>query len=292
MAEINLGNIKFNWRGAYAGGTAYVVDDVVSSAGSSYVCILASTGNTPPNGTYWNLMAQGGTGSAATLTTTGDMLYRDGSGLQRLGIGTAGQELKVNSGASAPEWYTPAVASSDVVKISSGSFSNVGQLSIDGDSEWGANNTYAMHKLVLYNYNPTSSSNLMLRQNTSGSADSGSIYSFTTNQRNSSNATFSTVVYGDNDTSMQLSYDNIRGGVLNSIEIDIYNMRVTDSSAHLSIVSNTANPNQDGTGRMIWCNAAGITKTTSTDNTNRTGLLIYQSAGNITGNYAVYGFKR
>ena len=116
MAEINLGAIRFNWKGAYAGGTAYVVDDVVSSAGSSYVCILASTGNTPPNGTYWNLMAQGGTGSAATLTTTGDMLYRDGSGLQRLGIGTAGQELKVNSGASAPEWYTPAVASSGVLQ--------------------------------------------------------------------------------------------------------------------------------------------------------------------------------
>ena len=110
MAEINLGNIKFNWRGAYAGGTAYVVDDVVSSAGSSYVCILASTGNTPPNGTYWNLMAEAGTDGTngtdvlTTLTTTGDMLYRDGSGAQRLGIGTAGQELAANSGATAPEW--------------------------------------------------------------------------------------------------------------------------------------------------------------------------------------------
>ena len=110
MAEINLGNIKFNWKGAYAGGTAYVVDDVVESGGSSYVCILASTGNTPPNGTYWNLMAEAGTDGTdvlTTLTTTGDMLYRDGSGAQRLGIGTAGQELKVNSGATAPEWYTP-----------------------------------------------------------------------------------------------------------------------------------------------------------------------------------------
>mgnify|MGYP003147584961 FL=1 len=111
MAEINLGAIRFNWKGAYAGGTAYVVDDVVSYLGSSYVCILASTGNVPTNGTYWNLMAQGGTGSSSTLTTAGDMLYRDGSGLQRLAIGTAGQELKVNSGASAPEWYTPAAAS-------------------------------------------------------------------------------------------------------------------------------------------------------------------------------------
>mgnify|MGYP001251947044 FL=1 len=45
MATINLGAIKFNWKGPYNNGTAYVVDDVVSSGGSSYVCILASTGN-------------------------------------------------------------------------------------------------------------------------------------------------------------------------------------------------------------------------------------------------------
>ena len=30
--EVNLGAIRFNWKGAYAGGTAYVADDVVSSA--------------------------------------------------------------------------------------------------------------------------------------------------------------------------------------------------------------------------------------------------------------------
>ena len=39
-----------------------------------------------------------------TLTTQGDMLYRDASGGQRLSIGTAGQILKVNSGGTAPEW--------------------------------------------------------------------------------------------------------------------------------------------------------------------------------------------
>ena len=145
MAEINLGAIRFNWKGAYAGGTAYVVDDVVESGGSSYVCILASTGNTPPNGTYWNLMAQGGTGSAATLTTTGDMLYRDGSGLQRLGIGTAGQELKVNSGASAPEWYTPAAASSDFVKLYSNEITSGNPSAIDIQNCFSA--TYNIYKL-------------------------------------------------------------------------------------------------------------------------------------------------
>jgi len=105
MATINLGAIKFNWRGAYAGGTAYTVDDVVSSGGSSYVCILASTGNAVSNATYWSVMAEGGD-VATTLTTQGDVLYRDGSGLQRLAKGTASQALKMNSGATAPEWAT------------------------------------------------------------------------------------------------------------------------------------------------------------------------------------------
>jgi hypothetical protein len=78
MATINLGAIKFNWKGAYNNSTAYVVDDVVESGGNSYVCILASTGNTPPNGTYWELMAQKGT-DTSVLTTQGDVLYHDGS---------------------------------------------------------------------------------------------------------------------------------------------------------------------------------------------------------------------
>ena len=103
MAEINLGNIKFNWKGAYGGGTAYVVDDVVESGGSSYVCILASTGNTPPNGTYWNLMAEAGT-DTSVLTTQGDVLYRDASGLQRLAAGTSGQVLQTGGSGANPSW--------------------------------------------------------------------------------------------------------------------------------------------------------------------------------------------
>jgi hypothetical protein len=61
MAQVNIGAIKFNWKGPYNNGTAYVVDDVVSSGGSSYVCILASTGNAVSNGTYWQIMSSAGT---------------------------------------------------------------------------------------------------------------------------------------------------------------------------------------------------------------------------------------
>ena len=109
MATINLGAIKFNWKGAYNNSTAYVVDDVVSSGGSSYVCILASQGNAVSNTTYWNVMAQAGTDGTdvgTTLTTQGDILYRNGSGLQRLANKnrTSGQFLKTQGSDANPVW--------------------------------------------------------------------------------------------------------------------------------------------------------------------------------------------
>ena len=110
MATVNLGRIKPVFRGAYAGGTAYVVDDIVTHGNESFICIQAGTGNATSNASYWTkLAAKGadGTDVGTTLTTQGDILFRDGSGLQRLAIGTANQELRVNSGGNALEYHTP-----------------------------------------------------------------------------------------------------------------------------------------------------------------------------------------
>ena len=112
MATVNIGKIKFNWKGTYAGGTDYVVDDVVEYNGSSYICILASTGNLPTNATYFEQMSSAGTNGTngtdltTTLTTQGDLVVRGASGLERLAIGSAGQALKVNSGATGFEFGT------------------------------------------------------------------------------------------------------------------------------------------------------------------------------------------
>jgi len=38
---------------AYNGATAYVPGDIVASGGVNYYCIANTTGNAPPNGTYW-----------------------------------------------------------------------------------------------------------------------------------------------------------------------------------------------------------------------------------------------
>ena len=107
MATIDLGAIRFNWKGAYNNSTAYVADDVVSFGGASYINILASTGVAVSNTSNWNVMSTAGTDGtdvAATITTEGDLLYRDGSGPARLAKGTGFQVLRMNTGATAPEW--------------------------------------------------------------------------------------------------------------------------------------------------------------------------------------------
>ena len=131
MATINLGAIKFNWKGAYNSSTSYAVDDVVSSGGNSYVCIQAHSNQAVGNATaYWNIMSSAGTNGTngtdltSTLTAQGDMLYRDGSGLQKLAKGTASQELRMNSGATAPEWFTPS-ASGGLLKSDYSTYSTV-----------------------------------------------------------------------------------------------------------------------------------------------------------------------
>ena len=178
MATINLGAIKFNWRGAYNSATAYAVDDVVSSGGSSYICILASTGNAVSNGTYWEQMSSAGTNGTdgtdltTTLTTQGDILYRDGSGLQRLTNGPAVQVLQMNSGATAPEYGT---VSSDCVKLASGTIGQVSSVSIDGYFT----SDYDYYRIILTNVRTdTSNRQFYWRINQGGTSQTGNNYRF------------------------------------------------------------------------------------------------------------------
>ena len=110
MATIDLGKIKFVFRGTYAGGTAYVPDDVVTftdgSVTSSYICTTATTGNNPSSGGTahgsWAFLAKGQ--ATSPTTTQGDLIVRGSSADQRLAIGSAGQTLKVNSSGNGLEY--------------------------------------------------------------------------------------------------------------------------------------------------------------------------------------------
>ena len=110
MATIDLGKVKLVWRGTYNGSFNYVPDDVVyyvdGSVGSSYICVANSTGNAPSSGgslhASWNYLAKGQ--AVSPTTTQGDIIVRGASADGRLAIGSAGQVLKVNSGANGLEY--------------------------------------------------------------------------------------------------------------------------------------------------------------------------------------------
>ena len=64
MAEFRLGRLKFNWRGDWAGSTAYVIDDIVRFGANSYVCVgnhtsQALAANFTSDSSYWELHTSG-----------------------------------------------------------------------------------------------------------------------------------------------------------------------------------------------------------------------------------------
>ena len=68
VIEVGAGYFRFHTQGAtltpgspaaYSGATTYAVGDLVSSGGVNYYCIAATTGNAPPNATYWYALPTG-----------------------------------------------------------------------------------------------------------------------------------------------------------------------------------------------------------------------------------------
>ena len=119
MATVNLGRIKPVFRGAYSGSTAYVVDDIVTHGNETYICIQAHGAGTQAvtQTAYWTKLAAKGTDGTdvgTTITTQGDILYRDGSGLQRLAAGTNGQALLTGGAGANPSWGN---VSSKILKV-------------------------------------------------------------------------------------------------------------------------------------------------------------------------------
>ena len=93
MATINIGNLSFTHKGDYAGGTAYVKNDIVYYAtnGNSYIAKGSTTGNVPTSTAHWDLFVAGSGG-----------IWNAG-----LSLGSANQEIRVNSGGTALEFHTP-----------------------------------------------------------------------------------------------------------------------------------------------------------------------------------------
>jgi hypothetical protein len=150
MATIDLGKIKLKWQGTYAGGTAYVPDDVVyyvdGTVGSSYMCIANTTGNAPSSGgtlhASWEYLAKGQ--AISPTTTQGDLIVRGASADERLAIGAAGKALKVNSSANGLEYGD--AGSWTVIASGSGPSTPAASLNIDNIFS----STYQVYKVWIF----------------------------------------------------------------------------------------------------------------------------------------------
>jgi hypothetical protein len=127
----NLGNAVDTSLIDLKGGTTGQILSKASSADMDFTFVTPNVGDLTEVQAGVGISVASGTGpipiitnsSTDLITTAGDLLYGTAADtVARLGIGTANQVLRVNSGATAPEWATPASGLTTTL-IASGSLS-------------------------------------------------------------------------------------------------------------------------------------------------------------------------
>jgi hypothetical protein len=202
----------------------------------------------------------------STVTTAGDVIYATGSGaVTRLGIGTAGQVLTVNGGATAPSWTSP--ASGGMTLITSGNLAgssvNIGSIP----------QTYTQIYLVIKNWLPTSANtNLLATFN----SDTNTRYA--TEIQNATSYAFSAT----SARVSQGSSSSVANGIFTCLLPDYAN---TTSWKYMTI-NGFSNNNATTTSinTTFWTSAYNQTTAISS-------IQLFPAAGTFTGTYFVYGVK-
>jgi|5B_taG_2_1085324.scaffolds.fasta_scaffold25441_3 hypothetical protein len=286
MATINLGRVKPVFRGAYAGGTAYVVDDIVTSGNETFICIQASTGNATSNASYWTKLAAKGTdGTDGTdvgtvITTQGDILYRDGSGLQRLPKGTAGQVLKMNSGATAPEYGD---LSSDMVLINTTTLSGS---SVVMDNIFSS--TYKNYKVFISNAYASSDYHPRFRFRTGASSLSSGVYTYShwRVEQTNGNSGSALTVNAWQDTYGRIHQEQEGNNANKTLNAEIHFFDPYNTAWNFW---RTQSVGWDNGGNWVVNMTGGGT---AVDATSKTGLVLYPHTGTWSGGTVkVYGLK-
>lgn len=215
------------------------------------------------------------TGMTNPMTTTGDMIYSSsGSTPARLGIGTANQQLRVNAGATAPEWFTPATPSSgSFTKITSGSFTGVTGVNIDNIFS----STYKNYFVLVYDFGSSGNAGntFSLQYRYSGTTDTSSLYYGSNYNIERTNATQTA---GYQATSSANLMPDIGGG---GSYIGIYFSKVGNASESPKFYANYfSSANQD----------VGMSAGSLEASQTYTGIRL-SCATNIAGSYTVYGLE-
>jgi phage baseplate assembly protein gpV len=274
VATINIGNLTFTHKGNYDGSTAYVKNDVVFYAtnGNAYIAKQNTTGNAPTNGTYWSQFAAGSGG-----------IWNAG-----LSLGSAGQVVKVNSGASALEFGT---LSSDYVKLATVNASSSSSLAIDGHFT----SDYQRYEIHASDVIPSNNCDFFYRVYSGGSEVGSNVYNSTsaywytdttpTVQTAGNNA-------GSQDTDAPSDYfkmagDDHYGGQPCIFKIVIHDPLNTNRRKMVELMTAFSGNGGSG-GVMMHKHGHGVVKS----NSALSGFAFYPTSGSITsGTFKLYGIK-
>ena len=276
MATIDIGKLTFTHKGDYSGSTAYVLNDVVYYNGSAYIAKTSTTGNLPTSTAHWNQFSAGSGG-----------IWNSG-----LSIGTAGQVVKVNSGASALEFGT---VSSDYVKISESTTSGTPS-TIDfkttaqsGELDFSTYSRYEIYMdYVTHNYSGSDAANLHVRfLDNSGSQLTAANY-FCINNAPSLSGTSDNGFRSNDYGRLTRDYIGKQSGRSQHVHLTIHDL--TNTSYDKTITAHLYGNNHDGTGGTP---RADITTVFYASTAAMSGIRLYFSGGNFVDGIKIrtYGVK-
>jgi hypothetical protein len=234
-----------------------------------------------------------GTDLTTTLTTQGDLIYRDGSGLQRLGAGTSGQVLQTGGAGANPSWGT---VSSDYVKLASTEINVAGNTVTQFIHDNIFDDTiYNSYKIFINNYQGDAiNADLFMRFRASGSDVSTAKYDYIHHDAAYLTVNSGNPLHGGVGGTVNQSSFEISGGWADSVDgnLQAFNSELNLSGCQRTDVPKVLNGHHTavsgGTSYLVAMPYAGVfTSAQSVD-----GLKIMCAEYIRTINFAIYGLKK
>jgi hypothetical protein len=205
------------------------------------------------------------------VDAAGDIIYATANDtVARLAIGTANQQLRVNSGATAPEWFTPTASSSGLTLISRTTFSNTASHIVDNC------------------FTSTYKSYLVVFESVTAATDTDD-FQFQWRTGGSSGSTHTSAYYG---VTVATDFNPTTTSTVSSNASQLTLHRATTHSMSL-FVNKVGDTNQRpqiyGTGNDFYYVETIVCSGVTASSITATGFLVKSSSTNITGAVAVYG---
>ena len=207
-------------------------------------------------------------------TTAGDIDdYTTSTTKARVAIGTANQQLRVNAGATAPEWFTPAAAASGLTFINRTVISAAATTTIDSLFS----DTYENYRIEFFYIGSSSNINAKINFRHGSTTFTGANYKYGFDGTGIASGS-SSVFNADNDTKFQL--EAVSGGANNVCNFNLFRPA---SSGQLFMNGFVNSPYKGVTyaGGLHLANSQAWG-----------GIEITTSSGTITGAITVYGLAK